>query len=169
MFLSLVLVLACSTPSEAPPAAEVAPPAGASVATPGPLPVHDHRALHGGQVSMYQDHHVEYVGHDGEYRFWVTSATREPITTGLAGTVKDGDTVLPLVADNTTGLLSARGPGAGTRPVLVEVTADGRTFSLGFNPSATAVTTATGGATDAVAPADHAGHANHGAAEAHGH
>jgi hypothetical protein len=109
------------------PASSVAP------AGQGPLEAHDHRALHGGQVSMSDDHHVEYVGGAGEYRFWVTNATREAITSGVSGTVKVGETTLPLTPDNATGLLSAKGEGAGTQPVLVEVTADGTTFSLGFN------------------------------------
>ncbi len=101
-------------------------------ATAAPLPEHDHRTLHGGQVSMFGDHHVEYVGTAGEYRFWVTNATREPITSGLSGSVNDNGKTIPLAADNATGLLSAPGEGAGTRPVLVEVSADGRAFSLGF-------------------------------------
>lgn len=117
------------------PAAASAPAAVTAAATPAttaPLEAHDHRSLHGGQVSMFGDHHVEYVGANDEYHFWVTNATREPITTGLSGSVKDGDTTIPLTADNATGLLTAHGEGAGSRAVMVEVTADGATFSLGF-------------------------------------
>lgn len=99
----------------------------------GALAAHDHRALHGGQLNMYGDHHLEYLAADGEYRVWVTNANREAITTGVKGSLKDGDTVVPLTADDTQGLLIGHGDGAGTRPVMVEVTADGQTFSLGFN------------------------------------
>ena len=99
----------------------------------GALAAHDHRALHGGQVSMYGDHHVEYLAAGGEYRVWVTTANREPITTGVKGSLKDGDTTVPLTPDDGQGLLVGHGDGAGTRPVMVEVTADGQTFSLGFN------------------------------------
>ena len=101
--------------------------------TQGALPAHDHRALHGGQVSMYGDHHLEYLAAGGEYRVWVTNANREAITTGVKGSLKDGDTTVALTADDAQGLLVGRGDGAGTRPVMVEVTADGQTFSLGFN------------------------------------
>lgn len=99
----------------------------------GALPAHDHRTLHGGQVGMYGSHHLEYLAADGEYRVWVTNATREPITTGVKGSLKDGNTTVPLSADDAQGLLVGRGAGAGTRPVVVEVTADGQTFSLAFN------------------------------------
>ena len=99
----------------------------------GALAAHDHRALHGGQVSMYGDHHLEYLAANGEYRVWVTNANREPITTGVKGSLKDRDTTVPLTADDAAGLLVGHGEGAGTRPVMVEVTADGQTFSLGFN------------------------------------
>ena len=105
----------------------------ATPATAAPLEAHDHRSLHDGEVSMYGDHHVEYVGARDEYRFWVTNAKREPITTGVSGSVKDGESTIPLTADNATGLLSGHGVGAGTRAVMVDVTADGATFSLGFN------------------------------------
>lgn len=99
------------------------------------LKEHDHSSLHGGQVGMWGDHHVEYVGAEGEYKFWVTNATRVPVTSGLSGIVKDGETRIPLVADDPAGLLSAKGDGAGTRPVTVDVTVEGKTFTLGFNPS----------------------------------
>lgn len=99
----------------------------------GALAAHDHRMLHGGQVSMYGDHHLEYLAADGEYRVWVTNANREAITTGVKGSLKDGDTTVPLTPDDAQGLLVGHGDGAGTRPVMVEVTADGQTFSLGFN------------------------------------
>ncbi|MCK6502423.1 hypothetical protein L6R53_03340 [Myxococcota bacterium] len=100
----------------------------------GALPAHDHRALHGGQVGMYGNHHLEYLAANGEYRVWVTNANREPITTGVKGILKDGDATVALTADDAQGLLVGRGDGAGTRAVVVEVTADGVTFSLSFNP-----------------------------------
>ena len=116
----------------------------------GALAAHDHRALHGGQVSMYGDHHLEYLAAGGEYRVWVTNANRESIITGVKGSLKDGDTMVPLTPDDAQGLLVGHGDGAGTRPVMVEVTADGQTFSLGFNP------VPPGGATDDHHDHDHA-------------
>lgn len=99
----------------------------------GALAAHDHRALHGGQVGMYGDHHLEYLAANGEYRVWVTNANREPITTGVKGSLKDGEATVALTPDDAAGLLVGHGDGAGTRSVMVEVTADGQTFSLGFN------------------------------------
>jgi len=117
--------------------------------TQGALPAHDHRALHGGQVSMHGDHHLEYLAAGSEYRVWVTNANREAIATGVTGSLKDGDTAVPLTAGDAPGLLVGHGDGAGTRPVMVEVTADGDTFSLGFGA------TPAGGATE---DADHHDH-----------
>lgn len=94
---------------------------------------HDHTALHGGQVGMWGEHHVEYVGGDGEYRVWVSDATRQAVKSGLAGAVRDGDTILRLTLDPATGLLSAKGEGVGTRPVTVDVTLGATNFTLGFN------------------------------------
>lgn len=98
------------------------------------LQSHDHTSLHGGQVGMWGAHHVEYVGLNGEYQFWVTDEHRNPIATGLSGSVKDGETTLPLTVD-AAGRMSARAEGAGTRPVTVDVTTGSETFSLAFNPA----------------------------------
>lgn len=81
---------------------------------------------------MWGDFHVEYAPQDGEHRFWVTGANRIPVTGAVTGTLKDGNTVLPLTLD-TSGMLSAKAEGAGTRPVLVEITTGAQSFSLGFN------------------------------------
>ena len=96
------------------------------------LQSHDHVALHGGQVGMWGNYHLEYLPKAGEYRVWVTDANRNPIAGTVTGTIKDGSVTVPLVAGEA-GAMSAKGEGAGTRPVTVEVTADGTTFSLGFD------------------------------------
>lgn len=94
---------------------------------------HDHTALHGGQVSMWGDLHLEYAPADGQYRVWVTDEHRNPVPGPVSGAVHDGDRTIPLVAGDGA-LLSAAGEGAGSRPVTVDVTASGKTFSLGFQP-----------------------------------
>ncbi len=96
------------------------------------LAAHDHTALHGGQVGMWGDHHVEYVAKDGTYRVWVTDSHRRPVAGVVTGTLKDGDQTLPL-APGSDGSLETKGAGAGTRPVMVDVTVDGTAFSLSFN------------------------------------
>lgn len=97
------------------------------------MAAHDHSSLHGGVVSMWGDAHVEYVAKDGEYRFYLSDAHRVPLTSGVSGSVKDGDKEIPLVFDASTGLLHGPGEGAGSRPVMLEATLDGKAFSLGFN------------------------------------
>lgn len=97
------------------------------------LMVHDHRSLHGGQVSMSGDYHLEYLGKDGVYQVWVSDAARQSVSNVLSGTIKDGDKTLNLSIDPTTGMLSAAGEGAGTRPVMVEVKVPDKTITLGFN------------------------------------
>ncbi len=105
------------------------------------LQSHDHTSLHGGQVGMWGDHHVEYLGRDGEHRVWITDEHRNTLKDGLAVALKDGDgAALPLTPD-ATGMFFVRAEGAGTRPVMVEVTLGGtsltaepdKRFSLGFN------------------------------------
>ncbi len=101
------------------------------------LAEHDHTSLHGGQVSMWGDYHLEYAPKDGEHRVWVTDAKRAAVTGAVSGSLKDGDTVVPLTFDPATGLLAGKGEGAGTRPVTVDVKVGETSFSLGFNaPSA---------------------------------
>jgi hypothetical protein len=96
------------------------------------LQSHDHTSLHGGQVGMWGNFHVEYLAHDGEYRVWVTDATRN--ARKASGSVKAGDDVVPLTApaDDPSAPLFAKSAGAGSLPVAVEVTVDGQTFSLPF-------------------------------------
>lgn len=96
------------------------------------LQSHDHTPLHGGQVSMWGNNHVEYAPKDDTYRFWLTDEHRNAEAGALSGSVKDGDNTLPLTVD-AAGMLSAKGEGAGSRPVMVEITTGGETFSLGFN------------------------------------
>ena len=92
---------------------------------------HDHTPLHGGVVSMWGDHHVEYAPKDGAYRIWVTDEHRNPVTGPVVATVKDGATTLPLTAD-ASGMFAASADGAGSRPVTIAVTVDGGSFELGF-------------------------------------
>lgn len=95
------------------------------------LASHDHTSLHGGQVGMWGDHHVEYAAQDGEYRFWITDEHRNPVTGPVSGSVMVGATELPLVAGDG-GLLSVKAADAGKVPVTVTVVTDDSTFSLGF-------------------------------------
>lgn len=95
---------------------------------------HDHTALHNGQVSMWADYHIEYVAKDNTYQFYLTDAWRRPVTGTATGTVKDGDTVIPLQWDAASGALTTTGQDAGRRPVLLEVTIGETSFSLAFNP-----------------------------------
>lgn len=97
------------------------------------LPSHDHTSLHGGQVGMWGDHHVEYAPADGVYRIWLTGENRGVITEGVSASVKDGEVVVPLTLEPATGMLSGAGAGAGSRPVTVDVKVGEITFSLGFN------------------------------------
>ncbi len=96
------------------------------------LESHDHTTLHGGQVSMWGDMHVEYAPKDGSYRAWLTDEHRNAVTGPISGSIKDGDATIPMVADGL-GMLSAKGAGAGSRPVTVSVTVGETSFSLGFN------------------------------------
>ncbi|MDP2306595.1 MAG: hypothetical protein Q8P18_11290 [Pseudomonadota bacterium] len=99
------------------------------------LQEHDHTSLHGGQVGMWGDYHLEYAPKDGEHRVWVTDAKRAQVT-GVSGSLKDGDTVVPLTFDPAAGVLAGKNAGAGTRPVMVDVKVGETSFSLGFNPAA---------------------------------
>lgn len=100
------------------------------------LAVHDHTSIHGGQVLMWGNYHVEYLAKDGEHRVWLSDAKRIEITTGVTGTVKEGEKATPLAMD-ASGMLSAKSESAGSAKVLVEVTVDGQTISLPFEPAAT--------------------------------
>ncbi|MDP2308515.1 MAG: hypothetical protein Q8P18_21020 [Pseudomonadota bacterium] len=115
------------------------------------LQEHDHTSLHGGQVGMWGEYHLEYSPRDRKHRVWVTDAKRAQVM-GVSGSLRDGDTVVPLTFDPATGMLSGKLEGAGTRPVMVEVRVGETSFSLGFN---------------AVAPA--AGGHEHGGQEPGGH
>ncbi|MDP2317191.1 MAG: hypothetical protein Q8P41_30170 [Pseudomonadota bacterium] len=115
------------------------------------LQEHDHTSLHGGQVGMWGDYHLEYAPKDGEHRVWVTDAKRAQVT-GVTGSLKDGDTVVPLTFDPAAGVLSGKHDGAGTRPVMVDVKVGETSFSLGFNPAAGEAAPAGGH--------DHGGHAH---------
>lgn len=97
------------------------------------LAEHDHTSLHGGQVGMWGDYHLEYAPAYGEHRVWVSDARRAPVTTAVSGSLKDGETLVPLSFDAATGLLSGPAAGAGTRPVMVDVKVGETSFSLGFN------------------------------------
>jgi hypothetical protein len=93
---------------------------------------HDHASLHGGVVGMWGDIHVEYAPGAGEYRFYVSDVARVTIGDGVSGVVKDDGSQAPLVFDAATGLLHAAGAGAGSRPVTLEVSVRGKSFSLAF-------------------------------------
>lgn len=97
------------------------------------LSEHDHTSLHGGQVGMWGDYHLEYAPKDGEHRVWISDAKRVPVTAAVSGSLKDGETVVPLTFDPATGMLSGKAEGAGTRPVMVDVKVGETSFSLGFN------------------------------------
>ncbi len=108
----------------------------ASFETPGVgMAAHDHTSLHGGQVSMWGDFHLEYLGGGDTYRAWVTDAHRNPVREGVVATLTDGTNVVPLGFDAPTGLLTGKGPGAGTRPVTIDVTVGATKFTLAFNAS----------------------------------
>lgn len=98
------------------------------------LAAHEHMALHGGTVAMWGPYHVEYAPADGEYRFYVTGATRTVLTEAVSGTVTDGTAELPLAYDAATGLLSAKAEGAGARPVKVNLHVGDNAFSYPFDP-----------------------------------
>lgn len=92
---------------------------------------HDHTALHGGDVGMAGNYHVEYAPKADTYRIWLTDEHRNPITTPFTAEVIDGDKTIPLANDGT-GAWVAAAPGAGTRPVSVRVKAADAEFSLMF-------------------------------------
>lgn len=96
--------------------------------------LHDHTALHGGDVAMWGNFHVELLARDGVYRVWVTDASRGPVAGAVSGVVVDGQARLPLVAEPGPGALSAAAEGAGTRPVTVELSVDGLAFTVPFQP-----------------------------------
>lgn len=96
----------------------------------GSLAEHDHTALHGGVVSMWGDHHVEYVARPDTVRFYVTDAKRVPVTTNVSGTVTVGGKAVPLVFDADIGALTAAV--APTGLVMLDAKVGDATFSLGF-------------------------------------
>lgn len=93
---------------------------------------HDHTALHGGQVGMWGNYHVELLASDDAYNVWVTDASRGPVTSGLSGAVVDGGQRLALAASPSRGGLTVQAEGAGTRPVTVEITVEDQSISLPF-------------------------------------
>ena len=97
------------------------------------LQAHDHTSLHGGVVSMSGDTHLEYAASGDAYEVWVSDAMRVAITKDVRGSLTDGGVVVPLTFDPATGLLRGKGAGAGSRPVMVDVTVGDVAFSLGFN------------------------------------
>jgi len=97
------------------------------------LAAHDHTSLHGGQVGMWGDYHLEYAPKDGEHRLWLSDANRVPVTTPTIGSLQDGGTTVPLVFDAATGLLTGKAEGAGIRSVMVDLKVGETSFSLGFN------------------------------------
>jgi hypothetical protein len=98
------------------------------------LKSHDHTALHGGEVQMRGNWHVEYAPGDGAYRFWLTDEFRNPLPEGVVATVTDGGGTTPLTLDPATGAFTATAEGAGTRPVKAEFTIGETRFSLDFGP-----------------------------------
>ena len=75
---------------------------------------HDHTPLHGGEVRMTGDEHVELrVSDDGEYAVWFTDAWRRPLKDFVVGTVTvrgaDGEETLPLSARRADGSYAPRG------------------------------------------------------------
>ncbi len=97
------------------------------------LQAHDHTSLHGGVVSMSGDYHLEYAASGDAYEVWVSDAMRVAITKDVKGSLVDAGVVVPLTFDPATGLLHGKGAGAGSRPVMVDVTVGEVAFSLGFN------------------------------------
>ena len=85
------------------------------------MEAHAHTSMHGGDVIMRGNWHIEYVPVDGEYRVWLTDELRVAVTEGVTASVKDGDREIPLVLDPGTKMLSAKAEGAGTRPVTIQV------------------------------------------------
>lgn len=98
--------------------------------------LHDHTALHGGQVVMSGNFHVELATKDDNYSVWVTDAARGPVAGATTAVLVDGDQRLDLATDASTGALTGRAEGAGSRPVTVEVTVDGQPFTVTFTPAA---------------------------------
>jgi hypothetical protein len=100
------------------------------------LPSHDHTALHGGQVGMWGNYHVEYLAVGGEYRVWITDATRNAAPGVTGATVKEADRATALALD-PNGAWIGKASDAGTHPATIEVTADGVPFSLPFQAGGT--------------------------------
>jgi hypothetical protein len=96
------------------------------------LASHDHTSLHGGQVSMWGDHHVEYAAKYGEYRVWVTDEHRNPAPGPVSGSIKEGEVVTPLVYNAAENVLSAKAEGAGTKSAMVDLKVGETGFSLSF-------------------------------------
>ncbi len=94
------------------------------------MEAHAHTSMHGGEVIMRGNWHVEYVPVDGEYRVWLTDEVRVAVTEGVTASVKDGDKEVPLVLDPATKMLSAKAEGAGTRPVTIQVKVGETAFTV---------------------------------------
>lgn len=102
------------------------------------LQSHDHTSLHGGQVGMWGNLHIEYAPKGGEYRVWVTDEHRNPVA-AASGSIREGAETIPLAAA-PGGELVGLDTTAGTRPVSVEVTVGGETVTLAFNATPVAAT-----------------------------
>ncbi len=96
------------------------------------LAAHDHTPLHGGVVSMVADLHIEHRAVDGEHRFWVSDAYRQPVKTVTGGTIVDGGQSLPLTLDPSGQAWTAKVDGAGTRPVTLTVRVADKDLTLDF-------------------------------------
>ncbi|MES2643962.1 MAG: hypothetical protein V4850_31020 [Myxococcota bacterium] len=96
----------------------------------GSLAEHDHTALHGGVVSMWREHHVEYVAGADSVRFYVTDAKRVSAKGDVSGTVTINGVVTPLTFDPATRSLSAPVTPAGL--VMLDAKVGEAVFSLGF-------------------------------------
>lgn len=85
------------------------------------LPLHDHRALHGGQVGMAGDVHVEWAPKEGAHRFFISGADRTETKATLSGTLEVGEQKLPLRWDEGSRALVADAADAGKGPIVVEI------------------------------------------------
>lgn len=85
------------------------------------LPAHDHRAMHGGQVGMAGDVHVEWAPKDAVHRFFVSGADRTETKATVSGTLEVGEQKLPLRWDEGSRALVADAADAGKGPIVVEI------------------------------------------------
>lgn len=79
---------------------------------------HDHSSIHGGEVMMFGDYHVEWTQVDGQHRFWLTDADRKPAQ-ATAATFTDAGGAGTLSFDPALGAWVGAAKGGG--PVRVEL------------------------------------------------